>query len=133
MDVRRPASRVPWPVWVLAAVGAALFLLPLVGLLARAGWSSLWHDLRSPTARDALWLSLQCSLWSTVLSVVLGVPLAWVLARSRLPGRSLLRAPAWLHPPRMRIGQETAGTMTGRTVAAIANARDPATGRTESC
>ena len=65
---------------------------PDVGLLARAGWSSLWHDLRSPTARDALWLSLQCSLWSTVLSVVLGVPLAWVLARSRLPGRSLLRA-----------------------------------------
>ena len=82
----------PWPIGVLAAIAAAMFLLPLAGLLARAGWSSLWDDLRSPMALDALRLSLECSLWSTALSVVLGVPLAWVLARSRLPGRSVLRA-----------------------------------------
>jgi molybdate transport system permease protein len=83
---------VPWPVAVLATVGTALFLLPLLGLLARAGWGSLWSDLTTPTARDALRLSLVCSLWSTALSVVLGVPIAWVLARSELPGRTLLRA-----------------------------------------
>ena len=41
---------------------------------------------------DALRLSLECSLWSTALSLVLGVPLAWVLTRSDLPGRALLRA-----------------------------------------
>jgi molybdate transport system permease protein len=79
-------------VGLLAGVGAALFLLPLVGLLARAGWSSLWDDLATPMARDALRLSLECSLWSTLLSILLGVPLAWVLARSRVPGRALLRA-----------------------------------------
>jgi molybdate transport system permease protein len=89
---RRPASRVPWPIGLLAAVGAALFLLPLLGLLGRAGWSSLWHDLTSQTARDAVRLSLECSLWSTALSIALGVPIAWVLARSRLPGKALLRA-----------------------------------------
>ena len=43
-------------------------------------------------AVDALKLSLVCSLWATALSLVLGVPLAWVLARTRLPGRNLVRA-----------------------------------------
>src|SRR5207237_390726 len=73
-------------------VGAALFLLPLLGLLARAGWSSLADDLSSSTARDALRLSFECSLWSTALSILRGVPIAWVLARSQLAARSLLRA-----------------------------------------
>jgi molybdate transport system permease protein len=85
-------QRMPWPVVVLATVAAALVALPLVGLLARAGWSSLWTDLSAGPAREALWLSVVCSLWSTALSLVLGVPLAWVLARGRFPGRALLRA-----------------------------------------
>ncbi len=33
-----------------------------------------------------------CSLWATALSLVFGVPLAWILARGRLPGRNLVRA-----------------------------------------
>ena len=37
-------------------------------------------------------LSLECSLWATALSIVFGVPLAWVLARVEFPGRSLVRA-----------------------------------------
>ena len=84
--------RVPWPAAVLAGIGVLLFALPLVGLLQRAAWSTVWDDLSTPAARDALRLSLECSLWATLLSVVLGVPLAWVLARSDFPGRALLRA-----------------------------------------
>jgi molybdate transport system permease protein len=42
--------------------------------------------------RDALRLSLVCSLSATALSAALGVPLAWVLARSEFPGRRLVRA-----------------------------------------
>ncbi len=76
----------------LAVVAAAFFILPLVGLLKRAPWSSLWDDLSTPQARDAIRLSVECSLWATAISVVLGVPLAWVLARTRFPGRSLVRA-----------------------------------------
>jgi len=41
---------------------------------------------------DALRLSLVCATAATAISLALGVPLAWVLARSRLPGISLLRA-----------------------------------------
>ena len=77
---------------MLAAIGALLFALPLLGLLQRAGWSSLGSDLTTPAPRSALRLSHECSLWSTALSVLLGVPLAWVLARGEFRGRALLRA-----------------------------------------
>ena len=77
---------------VPAALAVLLFALPLVGLLQRAAWSSMGHDLTTPAARDAIRLSIECSLWSTALCLVLGVPLAWVLARSELPGRAFVRA-----------------------------------------
>ena len=77
---------------LLALVAVAFFVLPLVGLLQRAPWGEVWDDLSNPAARDAIRLSLECSLWSTGLSILFGVPLAYVLARSRFPGRSLVRA-----------------------------------------
>lgn len=76
----------------LAVLAVVFLVLPLAGLIARASWGSMWSDLSSPVATSALKLSLECSLYSTALSLVLGVPLAWVLARSSIPGRSLLRA-----------------------------------------
>ena len=85
---RRP----PVLVLVVAAVAAAFFLLPLAGLAWRAPWRGLWSDLASPESRTALRLSLVCSLWATVVSVAVGLPLAWVLARVPFPGRRLLRA-----------------------------------------
>ncbi len=77
---------------LLALVAFAFFVLPLVGLLVRAPWSDLGHDLSDPAARDAMKLSLECSLWSTAFAVIFGVPLAYVLARARFPGRALVRA-----------------------------------------
>jgi molybdate transport system permease protein len=90
---RRVARRrVPLPAVLLAAVAVAFFTIPLLGLVQRASWSHLWDDLSTPVARDALRLSIECSLWATALSVVFGVPLAWVLARVEFPGRPLVRA-----------------------------------------
>jgi molybdate transport system permease protein len=77
---------------VLATVTIAFLALPVVALLAKASWGTLWDDLSTPEARSALKLSLVCSLWATALSIVFGVPLAWVLARTNLPGRNLVRA-----------------------------------------
>jgi molybdate transport system permease protein len=82
----------PLPVVVLAGVAVAFFALPLIGLLWRVPWSSAWVYLTSDTASTALRLSLVCSLWATGLSVVFGVPLAWLLARSEIPGRGVIRA-----------------------------------------
>ncbi|HZJ26349.1 MAG TPA: ABC transporter permease [Acidimicrobiia bacterium] len=86
--VRRP------PALPLVLAGGALIvlLLPLLGLLTRAPWSDLWASVTSEDAVRALRLSIVTSLWATFLAVLLGVPLAWVLARVDFPGRSLVRA-----------------------------------------
>jgi molybdate transport system permease protein len=67
-------------------------LLPLAALLVRAPWRGLPDLLAGSEASQALRLSLLTATLATAVSVVLGVPLAWVLARSRLPGVTLLRA-----------------------------------------
>lgn len=85
-------DRLPVAALVLAAVAVVFFALPLAGLVVRTPWSSAGRVLSEPATRDALRLSLVCSSWSTMASLVFGVPLAWVLARSSLPGRGVVRA-----------------------------------------
>jgi len=81
---------------LLAGVGiTALVLLiglPLVALVVRAPWSEMADVLGEEAVRDALGLSLIVSLWAVLLAVLLGFPIAWVLARVSFPGRSLVRA-----------------------------------------
>jgi molybdate transport system permease protein len=60
--------------------------------LIRAPWSDIGPSLAGVGASTALRLSVEVSLLATAISVVLGVPLAWVLARSNVPGRAFLRA-----------------------------------------
>ena len=76
-----------------AGTAAALFfLLPLAGLLWRAPWRSVAADLGSHDVLTALRLSLEASLAAVALCLLLGLPLAWILARLEFPGRRLLRA-----------------------------------------
>lgn len=82
----------PWIPIMLALVAFTLFALPLAGLVLRAPWSRLGHELAQPQTRDALRLSLQTSVGATVLALLLGVPLAWVQARVAYPGKRLVRA-----------------------------------------
>jgi molybdate transport system permease protein len=89
---RNRSRTAPWPLAVPAAVGAAFLLLPLVALLARAPWRGLPALLSGGDVGAALRLSLVCATLATLVSLVLGVPLAWVLARVRVPGISVLRA-----------------------------------------
>ena len=76
----------------LAVVAVVFLTLPLVALLVRAPWSSLPGDLTAPGVLTALRLSLVCSVGALCLSLVFGVPLAWLLARVRFRGRNLVRA-----------------------------------------
>lgn len=81
------------PVLIAPAVlGLAFLLLPLGALLVRAPWSTLPAQLTSPEVGQALRLSLVSASLATVLCMVLGVPLAWLLARATFPGRRILRA-----------------------------------------
>jgi molybdate transport system permease protein len=83
---------VPVGLLVPAAIGLVFLVLPLAALLIRAPWSTMPQRLAEPEVRTALWLSLQSATIATVVCLVLGVPLAWVLARTEFPGRRFVRA-----------------------------------------
>ncbi|MGH3713933.1 MAG: ABC transporter permease [Micromonosporaceae bacterium] len=85
-------SRVPLALAVPAAVGLVFLVGPLVALLIRTPWGRLPELLADPLVAQALRLSLVAATLATVLCVLVGVPLAWLLAQPGLPGRSVLRA-----------------------------------------
>jgi molybdate transport system permease protein len=96
VDAERTRGPIPTGVVVLAAIGAFFVSLPLIALLVRTPWSDLAGSLSRSGAWTALRLSLMVSVAASAVSVLLGVPLAFVLARSHVPGRALLRAVALL-------------------------------------
>lgn len=67
---------------VLACVAATFVALPLIGLALRMPWSAVGDVLSSRGTRDAAWISLVTSVIAAFLATVVGVPLAWFLARS---------------------------------------------------
>jgi molybdate transport system permease protein len=85
-------DRAPYALVPLAAIAIAFFVIPFAALLQRAPWTSLVDLLDDPVVTDALRLSLTGAFAATALSLLFGVPLAWMLARTEFPGRSLVRA-----------------------------------------
>lgn len=81
---------IPLRIGLVAGIALAAFVVPVAGLLVRAPWSRVIADVAG--SGDALRVSLLVSVIATANAVVLGVPLGWVLARSRFAGRSLVRA-----------------------------------------
>jgi molybdate transport system permease protein len=75
-----------------AAILAAFLGLPVVALVARAVAGDLAAALVSPEVLAALSLSLATTGVSLVLAVVLGTPLAWLLARRTFRGAGLVDA-----------------------------------------
>jgi molybdate transport system permease protein len=82
----------PAPLLAPALVAVAFLLLPLAGLVIRAPWRRLGSALSGSDATQALQLSLWTATAATAISLVIGVPLAWLLARSSFPGQRIVRA-----------------------------------------
>jgi len=91
-DSAPSGSGLPGALVPLAVVGVLFLVLPVLGLLVRTPWRTLADELSSTESLTALRLSLECASLATVVCVLLGVPLAWLLARGRFRGRGLLRA-----------------------------------------
>jgi molybdate transport system permease protein len=89
---RAGGGGVPGLLWAPAALAAGLLVLPVVALVVRADWSTLPADISTPAALDALRLSLTTSVAATAVCLLLGVPLAVVLARAHGWPADLLRA-----------------------------------------
>jgi molybdate transport system permease protein len=84
--------RTPLGLITPAAVGVAFLGIPLVAVIAKAPWRDVPSLVWSSGARTALRISLECSGGALLLSLLVGVPLAWVLARLDFPGKSVLRS-----------------------------------------
>ncbi|MGH3786268.1 MAG: ABC transporter permease [Pseudonocardiaceae bacterium] len=82
----------PAVLWAPAVAALALIVLPVVGLIVRAPWPRFVELITSESALTSLELSLRTAAVSTLLCVVLGGPLAVVLARGSVPGLRLLRS-----------------------------------------
>ncbi len=91
--VRISQHRTDLPRWVYipAAVGTVFVVLPLFAIAIKVDWPNFWSLITSPSSSTALLLSLKTAAASTALCVLLGVPMALVLARSGAPLVRLLR------------------------------------------
>ncbi len=76
------SSGIPAVLWPPAIIALAFLLLPLLALIGRVPWTELGALLARPEIGSSLVLSIICAVLATALSLVLGIPLAWVLARS---------------------------------------------------
>jgi molybdate transport system permease protein len=103
LDAR--GTGIPGILWLPAGIAIAFLVLPLVALVAQVPWARLGAILAGPEIAQSLGLSLGCGLAATALSLLLGVPMAWVLARStawhpaiRRSLRALVTVPLVLPP-----------------------------------
>ena len=83
-------SSLPLSVRVLGIIAALAIVTPLIGVGLRVPWGQIPTLLSGESAQIALWLSLRTALISTLVSLILGVPLALALAR-QWPGVGLAR------------------------------------------
>jgi molybdate transport system permease protein len=84
-------ARVPRWVYVPAAVGTIFVVLPLVAVAVKVDWPHFWSLITSSSSRTALLLSMKTAAASTVLCLLMGVPMALVLARGTGRAVRLLR------------------------------------------
>ncbi|MDQ1571961.1 MAG: molybdate transport system permease protein [Actinomycetota bacterium] len=78
----RRGSGIPGILWIPAGIALAFLVLPLVALIGQVPWAQLGQIIATSDIGQSLGLSLGCGIAATAVSLVLGVPLAWVLARS---------------------------------------------------
>ena len=89
--IRSRRSRLPLPLAAAGVLGLAVIVAPLLGLLWAAPWGRMWELLNTRTALDALRISLTAAATATVLAILLGVPLASVLAAEAFRATRMVR------------------------------------------
>ncbi|ACQ79492.1 molybdate ABC transporter, inner membrane subunit [Beutenbergia cavernae DSM 12333] len=88
----RPGAGVPRALYVPAALAFALLVLPVLALVWRVDPAAFLDAVTSRSSRLALGLSLRTSLTATAICLLVGVPLASVLARATGRWAALARA-----------------------------------------
>lgn len=74
--------RLPRLLYLPAALGFGLLILPIIGLVSRVRWSTLGEDLFSSASMTALGLSLSTAACATLVCVMVGLPMALLIGRA---------------------------------------------------
>src|SRR5215467_3958897 len=80
---------------IFSVLGAAIVLFlvaPIIRMIFGASYDGLAEALASAEVRKAIALTVICALLSTVAGLVLGIPLAYLLARRSFPGKRFIEA-----------------------------------------
>ncbi len=75
---------------ILGLVIFLFIIVPLIKMIATAKPDILLDTLLDPQVSGAIWLSLYAAIIATIVGFVFGVPLAYLLARTEFPGKTLL-------------------------------------------
>ncbi len=115
--MKDPLGRPPALLMVPAVLATLLLLVPLAAMVAATDWAGLPAQLVAEPLRQALWLSLLTSTVAMLVCLVLGLPLAWLLARVDFRARGVVRAlvtvPLVLPPVVAGVALRTAFGRTG--------------------
>ena len=87
------------PVWIASALALVLLIALPIGWIASLSVSgesgpTFAHYRRvfaDPALQKALWNTIVLAFWVGLASIALGVPLAWLTARTDVPGRGVIR------------------------------------------
>jgi iron(III) transport system permease protein len=89
------------PVWLLAAAALVMLILLPMGWLAyisvtapRGGFTFAHYArvLGDPPLQKALWNTVVLAFWSGLVALAIGAPMAWLSARTDLPGRRIIQS-----------------------------------------
>lgn len=79
-----------WPLFILSGPLLFLLIVPLLAIVLRTTPATIWQALGEESTRQAISLSLRTSMTTTLIALVFGTPLAYLLGRRRLRTAALL-------------------------------------------
>ena len=78
--------------WLVGSLLLAFIVVPLIGLATTQSGGNLARVAAMPDVRLAIWLSLLAAFLTACWAALLGIPLAYVLARSEFRGKEIVSA-----------------------------------------
>jgi molybdate transport system permease protein len=81
-------GREPW--WLLSIPLLAFLALPLLALIFRISPTQIWQNLQTPQVYEAIRISLTTTAITTIVSILFGTPVAYLLARRQVPFRPFI-------------------------------------------
>lgn len=76
---------------ILGIIVVLFISLPIIVMVGGTGLDSLGDALAEPAVRDAIWLSILTAFYATVIALVVGIPMGYILARMNFPLKSAVQ------------------------------------------